>query len=276
MESAALTSQTLRSPSDRLLAACRALLVSVAAGALVGIVVGGLGSRLVMRIVAIVGGDSIQGATTENGNTVGHFTAGGTIALVIFAGLAPGIFGGLVHAAIHGFLPKGKLMHGAVFGLFLLFTFGAPVIDPNNDDFVQFRYAGVSIALFGLLFLLFGLLMGFTAPLFDHLVPRIQQEGRRRWLLLVVPSSALVLAVASGLGGPLGLLILGLVLLLGFALIRFGRARIGPLAVRIAGIVRMPAIPAKRKTAALLIALVIPPVAGGALLLSRVIEILYP
>ncbi|MSQ25770.1 MAG: hypothetical protein EXR49_05810 [Dehalococcoidia bacterium] len=184
-----------------------------------------------------------------------------------------------MHDAARGFLPKGKLMHGAVFSLFLLFTFGSPVIDPNNDDFVQFRHAGVSVVLFGLLFLLFGLLMGFTAPLFNHLVPRIQQEDRRRWLLLVLPSSLLslvLLAVAIGFGGPLGLLILGLVLLLAFALILFGAARIRPLVIRIAGIVRMPAIPAKRKTAALLIALVIPPIAGGALLLSRVIEILYP
>jgi hypothetical protein len=41
------------------------------AGALVGIVVGGLGARLVMRLVAMLHPDAV-GAFTENGNRIGY------------------------------------------------------------------------------------------------------------------------------------------------------------------------------------------------------------
>jgi hypothetical protein len=48
------------------------------AGALVGIVVGGLGARLAMRLAAILHPDAV-GALTENGNRIGDVTMGGTL-----------------------------------------------------------------------------------------------------------------------------------------------------------------------------------------------------
>ena len=55
----------------------RSLLVGVLAGIPSGLLVGGLGSRVVMRIAAIAGGPAIAGAKTENGNVVGQFTLDG-------------------------------------------------------------------------------------------------------------------------------------------------------------------------------------------------------
>src|SRR2546422_11229025 len=86
------------------------LVREVAAGSLsgivVGIIVGGLGSRLVMRLAAIAGGSGVQGITTSNGNRVGEITGGGTIALILFGGVVAGLFGGLLYASPRPWLPR--------------------------------------------------------------------------------------------------------------------------------------------------------------------------
>jgi hypothetical protein len=46
-----------------------------------------------MRISAVTAPDSVQGALTDGGNTVGVISLGGTIALILFAGLAGGVAG---------------------------------------------------------------------------------------------------------------------------------------------------------------------------------------
>ena len=62
------------------------------AGAVSGAIVGGIGGRLVMRIAAVAAPDGVIGSVTENGNRIGDITAGGTLELVIFAGI---LFGGV-------------------------------------------------------------------------------------------------------------------------------------------------------------------------------------
>ena len=44
------------------------------AGAIVGVLVGGLGSRIFMRIAGAVAPDAMQGATTEAGARIGEIT----------------------------------------------------------------------------------------------------------------------------------------------------------------------------------------------------------
>ncbi|MGZ8630177.1 MAG: hypothetical protein ACXWZF_04325 [Actinomycetota bacterium] len=63
---------------------------SIASAVITGIVVGGLGTRLVMRLSAMAADDSRIGLITENGNRVGDITGEGTIALIMFVGLATG------------------------------------------------------------------------------------------------------------------------------------------------------------------------------------------
>ncbi len=67
---------------------------SVVSAVITGIVVGGLGTRLVMRLSAMATDDSTIGMLTENGNRVGDITGEGTIALVVLAtGTAVGLIG---------------------------------------------------------------------------------------------------------------------------------------------------------------------------------------
>jgi hypothetical protein len=60
----------------------RSTAISGISGALTGFLVGGVGGRIVMRISALVAGDSARGAITDNGDRVGEFTIEGTIELL--------------------------------------------------------------------------------------------------------------------------------------------------------------------------------------------------
>ena len=86
----------------------RALGIGVLAGMAAGMVVGGGGARAAMRVAAVMAGPTKQGFHTENGNPVGHITAGGTVELLVQGALF-GILGGLVFAAVKAWLPWSGL-----------------------------------------------------------------------------------------------------------------------------------------------------------------------
>ena len=70
--------------------------LGLVAGVEAGVIVGGIGSRLVMRVLAAVNYDLI-GVRTESGNLAGDITVDGTMSLIIFLGIFAGVFGGLVY-----------------------------------------------------------------------------------------------------------------------------------------------------------------------------------
>ncbi len=63
-----------------------AAIVAIGSG-IAGALVGGLGSRLVMRLAALAAPE-VRGAVTENGTVVGEITLDGNVALMVFAGVA--------------------------------------------------------------------------------------------------------------------------------------------------------------------------------------------
>jgi hypothetical protein len=180
------------------------LVREVAAGSLsgvvVGIIVGGLGSRLVMRLSAIAAGSAMQGVTTANGNRVGEITVGGTIGLIVFGGVFAGLFGGLLYASLRPWLAPFGRWRGLIFGLGVLGLAGSLILDGANSDFVVLRPPLLNVAMFAALFPIFGVAF---APLFDHTVRALANGS--------VVSSALAL-----LGTVLAALFVGLGLLAGF------------------------------------------------------------
>jgi hypothetical protein len=134
------------------------------AGIVAGVVVGGLLGRVVMRISGVMAGPAMVGATTENGNPVGEITLQGTLGLVLFTGLASGLFGGIVYAVIEPWLRRMRPWHGLAYGAGLFLAFGFFVLDPFNFDFRRFGVAALNVAMFAALFVMFG---AATAWLFD-------------------------------------------------------------------------------------------------------------
>jgi hypothetical protein len=151
----------------------RELGVAAVAGALAGVLVGGLGGRVAMRISGAMSDQARVGlAVTDNGNLLGDITLGGTIALVIFAGLIPGVLAGIFYAAARPWLrPLGRWA-GLAFGMALLAAMGSLVLDPFNIDFRKFGVPIVNVALFALLFPLFGIAHMLLTETIERRMPR--------------------------------------------------------------------------------------------------------
>ena len=106
-----------------------------------GLIVGGIGSRLAMRISFLAAGPAMAGAETEAGFTVGSVTAFGTLFFLPFIGSFVGVFGGAVYVAVRPWIPGSGLWKGAAFGLLLLAMGGSLIIDGDNfDSVVESRF----------------------------------------------------------------------------------------------------------------------------------------
>jgi hypothetical protein len=183
--------------------------IVVAGSAIAGVLVGGLGSRVVMRISALAAPE-VRGMVTENGNVVGEITLAGTIALMVFAGLSSTVFGTGAFVVARPWLPRGTVPRGLVFGAFLLALTGAAVVDRANADFVILGDRLLNVAMFSALFLAFGLIASSAIAVLDRRVPPAASLSPRMWALTavcalpVVPGViAIAFAFASQLGVPL-------------------------------------------------------------------------
>lgn len=171
----------------------------VLAGVLAGILVPGFGSRLVMKVVALVAGPSAEGMVTENGNVIGAFTLDGTLGLVIFAGATTGAFGGLFYAVVRPQLGRGPVQAGLMFGLVALAGLGSTVISPENSDFARFGSPVANIILFAALFPLFGLTVGLISARLDQSSGFLRSGAGRAllYVLLIGPCIPLLLGMAA-------------------------------------------------------------------------------
>jgi hypothetical protein len=151
-----------------LVALLRTLGSGVLAGMIVGVLIGGAGSRLAMFISGQVylrqhpGGVII---TESSGQTVGSFSWSGTFDLLV-EGMFSGAVGGLLYVAIRRWLPGSARWHGAIFGLFLLLVAGSMTITSGNEDFARIGYAWLNVGMFALIFVLFGV---FLVPLVERI-----------------------------------------------------------------------------------------------------------
>jgi len=138
--------------------------VGAAAGLVAGFIAGGVGSRLAMRVVAVVADSRFDGVLTENGEVVGEITIGGTAFLFVF-GSVIGLLGGIVYVAVRPWLPGGSPLRGPLFGLLLLAMLGSVVVD-GGFDFTFFVSPYLAVGLFAAIYVLFGIIV---APLADRL-----------------------------------------------------------------------------------------------------------
>jgi len=71
----------------------RMVIMGLLGGMAAGILVGGVGGRLIMRILAILNEEK-AGVMTGNGNLSGDIGVGGTLTVVVFVGIVGGLVGG--------------------------------------------------------------------------------------------------------------------------------------------------------------------------------------
>lgn len=216
----------------------RAALVGVISGGVAGLLAGGIGSRVAMRVVAAVGGDGIQGLETENGNIVGDITADGTMNLIIFGGALLGGIGGLIYAAARNWLPEQVWLRTALFGVFMALIAARLLLDKGNSDFLKVGHPVLSVTLFAVIPFLYGVIQVPVAGWLGRKLPPAGPSGTPAMLYSLASPIALLpmlLLFAVAEGGISALLFVVPLALVSYALIFFrangallGRRYAGP------------------------------------------------
>lgn len=173
LAAAAVGEQTGLSPTGEVL---RDVARGGISGAIAGIVVGGLGARVVMRVVAILHPEAV-GALTENGNRIGDITLGGTLFLVLF-GLILGAIAGALWVIVSPWIP-GHTRVRALLTAGIAIAIGTPeLIIGRNPDFVILDHDPAVVALLVALVGLVGLSIALLDSWLDRRLPTLSQVGR--------------------------------------------------------------------------------------------------
>jgi hypothetical protein len=168
------------------------------AGLIAGIVVGGVGGRVVMSIVAVLNPDA-SGLLTENGEVVGRFTVQGTLALITFGGLSAAALGAVVWVIVSPWVP-GSGARRALLMMPIAVAIGSFIlIESTNSDFLILRPTVIILALLVALVALNGAAI---AWLDDALERRLPRPGARPI------RTAVAYGIVALLGVPMFLLVL--------------------------------------------------------------------
>lgn len=185
-------------PVRSLFGLVRHVFVGGLAGVAAGVVVGGVGSRVFMRVAGAASGTRGAGRVTEAGFTVGEVTAGGTLQLVIFIGIISGIVGAVMYLAMQPWIEWAGRWRGVAFGvlLFALTSATSDVMNPDNIDFFILGNAPLLVGLIIALFIAYGVLVDVTFRWLNQRLPG-DEEGWR--------AVGIVYAVLAAFGVLLGL-----------------------------------------------------------------------
>ena len=132
----------------------------LAGGIVAGVLVAGLGSRLMMRIVGVMA-RSHYGEVTHENAVVGETTLDGTLNLVV-QGIGYGIFGAILYLFVRRWVPGTGVVKGLVFGIGLLLLGGTVVLD-GSYEYYRYIEPWQAYALFALLIPAFGFVLSVVA-----------------------------------------------------------------------------------------------------------------
>lgn len=197
----------------RLAVLARDLVRAGTAGAIAGVLVAGIGGRLVMRFAALAIPAS-HGALTDNGNRIGAITLDGSLALIV-VGLLFGGFGAILWVVVSPWLPGHGIRRALVAMPVTVAIGGNTLIQGENPDFRVLEHSPLVVAMLVGLVAVFGLVL---ALLDDRLDDRLPAAGTG----------------SSGLSIAYAVLIAGGVLLLPLAIGAFFDARSGAPALGLA------------------------------------------
>lgn len=165
------------------------------AGVLGGVLVGGIGGRVVMRIAALANPQA-TGLPTENGEIVGAITLNGTLALILFGGLAAGVLAGFLWVILRPWIPGTGRRRIAISALIAIALGGFGLVQASNPDFLILDPDGPLIAMLLALIGLVGATVAWLDGWLDRRLPRPSAVGERSTITYgLIAALGLVLAV---------------------------------------------------------------------------------
>jgi hypothetical protein len=120
------------------------VLVGAAAGAIAGLVVGGVGGRLAMLLLRLTSPDLVIGAISDDGFEIGVITPA-TLNLVAAMGAVGGV-NGVLYAAVRRAIPARLRL--PLWSLFAAAVGGAEFVHEDGLDFTLLEPAWLAVALF--------------------------------------------------------------------------------------------------------------------------------
>ena len=146
----------------------------VSSGFVSGLLIGGVGGRLAMLLLRLTSDPALHGATTDDGFTIGVFSAQTLFLLGVTAGL--GILGGLFYLIVRGWIPDRRRV--IVMMVFFGIVGGAGLLRPRGIDFTKLSPLPLAVAMFVAIPVAYGAAM-------PWLTERMLREGsairRGRW-----------------------------------------------------------------------------------------------
>ena len=136
----------------------RPLAAALTVGATLGLLIGGVGGRLAMRLVFLTSDPSVAGVASDDGFVIGQITPA-TVGLLA-TGVLAGVLGVLVYLVIRPLLLGPAWVRWASCGLWAAVVVGTLLIHTDGVDFTLLGPRWLSIALFVALPGLYGLLIG--------------------------------------------------------------------------------------------------------------------
>lgn len=173
----------------------RALGAGIVAGVVSGFLLGGVGGRIVMRVIALID-PSTDGAETDFG-TVGEITVGGSLTLAILTSIT-GAMGGLAYVAVRRWLPGSTVRRGLFFGLVMMF--GPGFIALGEVDLQIFEPAVPVFAAFVALVVTYGIGVAILADRLHPsaaVTPGPRMEAAARWAVRLLSVGVLAMAVLA-------------------------------------------------------------------------------
>ncbi len=159
------------------------LLVGTAAGALAGLVIGGIAGRLVMLVLRVLSDPSLIGVTSDDGFEIGRVTLGGSFQLA-GATAALGAANGVVYAVVRGAIPRRA--RALLWSSFAAAAGGSQFVHADGVDFGLLEPRWLAVVAFVVL-------PGLGALVIAVLVERWLREDDS-----CPPTAALVIAAAAG------------------------------------------------------------------------------
>ena len=201
------------------------------AGLLTGVVVAGIGGRIVMRVAALLVPEA-TGRFTENGNRIGEITLSGTLGLVLGGGLAFGLIGATVWVVVSRWIPGGAWTRAVLAMPIAVSLAGVALIQARNPDFQVLRHDAATVVLLLALVAMAGFVIAGVDGWLERRLPKAGVSSRAdgAYLALAIAGGVLVFpfVVAGYLGEerPLGLALVavGVATLIHWALRAQGRA----------------------------------------------------
>lgn len=226
----------------------RGVAIALVGGFWAGALVTGPFVRLIMRLLAETAGEDAQGRLTDADEVVGSIDLDGTIGLVIFGGILPGLLSGAIYVVFRRWLPSGRL-GGVVFGALHLVVAATRIdpLRPDNPDFDLLGPGWLAVAAFGLASIVHGMAVVAIANRYSQVFPPASNARVER-ARAFVPLGLAVLVLIPALPFMLLILVVGLAITVTASriepILRFVRGRgalvAGRIAVVLVAVVLLP------------------------------------